>query len=887
MIGGLIAHYRILEKLGAGGMGEVYLAEDTTLGRRVALKILPDAHTRDPERLARFKQEARAASALNHPNILTIHEVGLADGHHFIATEFVEGQTLGALLASRGRMATVEALEIAAQVASALASAHGAGIVHRDVKPENVMLRGDGYVKVLDFGLALIRLPDAAARMARTDLTAAPTVEAPLTQEGVVLGTVHYMSPEQASGRAVDARSDIFSLGSVLYEMVTGQRAFQRGTVMETLAAIIDREPEPLPARLPPELSKLILRCLRKEPERRFQTMADLKVALDDVREERSGSARRADAGARRIGRGAAVLLAVLAVVLAAAVMVRARRGRFAGQPLSAVALTTLPGIERSPSFSPDANHVAFAWTAPQKDNSDIYVQQIGQGTPLRLTTDPLDDYNPAWSPDGRWIAFLRGQPPSPTGARSRELRLIPPLGGPERKLADVRGQDFFPAGAYLSWSPDSRSLVVPDSPGEGLPDALVVVSLETGEKRRLTNPQSPIFADTSPAVAPDGRSLIFVRRTSWGAGELQLLPLGKGVTAAGELRRLTTADLRADFPAWMPDGEEIVYSAKFNLWKLGIAGRAAPARIPYVGEDGLMPAISRPSPGREARLAYVRSLDDWNFWRIETSAPGAPSSSPPALAISSTKAEYHPELSPDGRRIAFASTRSGDAEIWVSDLDGSNAIQLTSMGGAVDTNCPRWSPDGRSIVFASTAEGEFDVYVVPAEGGKPRRLTTHPSVDVPTAYSRDGKWIYFNSMRSGDYRIWRMPADGGEAVQVTPNESASTFEAPDGSLYYLTASIVSPVWRLPAAGGEPVKVLDGVVWYNFVLVGDGAYYIDRHEGETRLQYLDLATGRSTTVTRNLGEVGAWLTASRDGKTILYTRVDSSTDDLMLVENFR
>jgi len=413
------------------------------------------------------------------------------------------------------------------------------------------------------------------------------------------------------------------------------------------------------------------------------------------------------------------------------------------------------------------------------------------------------------------------------------------------------------------------------------------VVSLETGEKRRLTNPLSPIFADTSPAVAPDGRSLIFVRRTSWGAGELQLLPLGSGVTAAGELRRLTTADLRADFPAWMPDGEEIVYSAKFNLWKLGIAGRTAPSRIPYVGEDGLMPAISRPSPGREARLAYVRSLDDWNFWRIETSAPGAPSSSPPALAISSTKAEYHPELSPDGRRVAFASNRSGDAEIWVSDLDGSNAIQLTSMGGAVDTNCPRWSPDGRSIVFASTAESEFDVYVVPAEGGKPRRLTTHPSIDVPTSYSRDGKWIYFNSMRSGDYRIWRMPADGGDAVQVTPNESAHTFEAPDGSLYYLTASIVSPVWRLPAGGGEPKKILDGVVWFNFVLIGDGAYYIDRHEGETRLQYLDLATGRSTTVTRNLGEVGAWLTASRDGKTILFTRVDSSTDDLMLVENFR
>jgi Tol biopolymer transport system component len=872
----VISHYRILEKLGAGGMGEVYLAEDTALGRRVALKILPDEHTRDPERLARFQREAKAASALNHPNILTIHEVGEADGRHFISTELVEGQTLGALLRSRGTLAVGETLNVASQIASALAAAHGAGIVHRDLKPENLMLRDDGWVKVLDFGLAKLTESEVSPEAESGALTAPLRAR---TETGVVLGTAQYMSPEQAAGRKVDARSDIFSLGSVLYEMVTGKRAFARGTVMETVSAIIEREPEPLPARVPPELSKLILRCLRKEPERRFQTMADLKVALEDLREE--------SAAPRRSWRVAAVLLGGLVVLLAAAAVWRGQRGEVTIPPLSAVALTTLPGVERSPSFSPDGNHVAFAWTAPQKDNSEIYVQQIGQGAPLRLTTDPLDDYNPAWSPDGRWIAFLRGRPPSPTGARSRELRLIPPLGGPERKLTDVRGQDFFPAGAYLSWSPDSRSLVVADSPGEGHPDALVVVSLETGEKRRLTNPQPPIFADTSPAVAPDGRSLVFVRRTSWGAGELQLLPLGNGLTAAGEPRRLTTSEIRADFPAWMPDSGEIVYSAKFNLWRLAVSGRASPSRIPYVGEDALMPAISRPSPGRKTRLAYVRSLEDWNFWRIETSAPGAPATSPPVLAISSTKPEYHPELSPDGRRVAFASTRSGDAEIWVSDLDGSNAIQLTSMGGAVDTNCPHWSPDGRSIVFASTAEGEFDVYVVPAEGGKPRRLTTHPSVDVPTSYSRDGKWIFLNSMRSGDYRIWKMPADGGDAVQVTPNQSAQTFEAPDGSLYYLTSSIVSPVWHLPASGGEPTKILDGVVWFNFVLVGSGAYYIDRHDGEKRLQYLDLATGRSTTVATNLGEVGAWLTASPDGKTILYTRIDSSTDDLMLVENFR
>jgi dipeptidyl aminopeptidase/acylaminoacyl peptidase len=298
------------------------------------------------------------------------------------------------------------------------------------------------------------------------------------------------------------------------------------------------------------------------------------------------------------------------------------------------------------------------------------------------------------------------------------------------------------------------------------------------------------------------------------------------------------------------------------------------------------MPAISRAEPGGAARMVYVRSFDDWNFWRLETPGPGAPAAAAPVPVISSTKAEYHPELSPDGRRVVFVSVRSGDAELWLSDPDGSDAIPLTSLS-AVDTQCPHWSPDGRSIVFSSNAGGEFDIYVISAEGGKPRRLTSHPSIDIAASYSRDGKWIYFNSMRTGDYRIWKMPAEGGEATQVTPNQGTQAFEAPDGSLYYLEATIVSPVWRLPPGGGEPVKVLDGVLWFNFCLVGNGAYYIDRHEGETRLQYLDLASGRSITVARNLGDVGAWLTASRDGKTILYTRVDSSTDDLMLVENFR
>jgi len=306
------------------------------------------------------------------------------------------------------------------------------------------------------------------------------------------------------------------------------------------------------------------------------------------------------------------------------------------------------------------------------------------------------------------------------------------------------------------------------------------------------------------------------------------------------------------------------------------------------VGEDGLMPTISRAQSGKPARLAYVRSFTDTNFWRIETSAPGAPSSSAPVMAIASTRMEYHALFSPDGHRVAFTSRRSGEAEIWVSGPDGSNATQLTSMG-AQETMCPYWSPDGQLIAFSSNPEGEFDIYVVAAAGGKPRRLTSHPSIDICPTFSRDGRWIYFSSMRSGDYRVWKMPAAGGDAVQVTPNQGGGgAIESPDGSsIYYNSDSVVGSVWRLPISGGTPVKVLDGVVWFNYTLIDKGVYYIDRLGDETRLQYLDFVSGKSTTVARNLGEVWAGLTASPDGRTILYTRVDSSADDLMLVENFR
>jgi len=372
-----------------------------------------------------------------------------------------------------------------------------------------------------------------------------------------------------------------------------------------------------------------------------------------------------------------------------------------------------------------------------------------------------------------------------------------------------------------------------------------------------------------------------------------------------GEPQRLTAAALNAAYPTWMPGGEEILFSAKWSLWRMVATGERPgepqPTRLPFVGQDGMMPAVSRPQSGQPPRLAYVRSYQDFNIWRMETSAPGAPASSPPVVAISSTRREADPQFSPDGRRVLFWADRSGDEGIWVSDADGSNAIEITSAikGAGMGFQC--WSPDGERILFGANFEGQFDIYSMPVAGGKPRNLTSHAADDGMQTFSRDGQWIYFMSDRTGVSQIWKMPASGGKATQVTQNGGMRSSESPDGTyLYYAqTLDKPGPLWRMPAKGGDPVKVLDGVVQFNFVVLEKGIYYIDRPSaegsihyidrptGETRLQYLDFATRRSTTVARNLGIVGPLMTVSADGRTILYGRMDSATDDLMLVENFR
>ena len=901
MIGRTLDHYRIESKLGEGGMGVVYKARDVHLNRVVAIKVLPPARAGDAERRERFFREARAASALNHPHIVTIHDIRSHDDVDFIVMEHVEGQTLDELIPAGG-MAPARALKHAVQIADALARAHGAGVLHRDIKPSNVMVTREGDVKILDFGLAKLfeaapPSPDAA------------TMTRPLTEEGVVVGTAAYMSPEQAEGRPLDPRSDVFSFGALLYETLTGAKPFTGDSWLATLTKVLKEDPAPpgTLARIPPDLEKAVLRCLRKDPARRYQTMADLKVALEDLEaESASGSTPAALAAAKPPSRRRWMWAALVpALAVAAFFAWRALRPPASSAPLQAVSLTTFSGVERSPSLSPDGDEVAFTWNGPKMDNEDVYVQRIGSGSPLRLTTDPASDFGPVWSPDDRWIAFLRGNSAGPMSPARFELVLIPPLGGPERRLAEIRASEVaWPVPAYVAWCPDASCLVVTDSPGVGKPDALFVVSVESGEKRQLTRPRPPAVGDASPAISADGGTLVFRRTTSYSIGELYRLALGPGMAPTGEPELVTTAAFNGDHPAWLPAGDEILVSARGSLWRAAVSGGKPPTRLPFVGQDGMSPTLSRPGQDGASRLVYARSFVDDTIYRLEFAAPGGAALGPPTVAISSSRGEEHPRFSPDGRRVVFTSTRSGPWELWVSDPDGGNAQQLTSMD-ATNTGGPNWSPDGRWIVFGSDQPGQFDLFVIAATGGKPRRLTSHPAFEQCATFSRDGKWIYFTSNRTGQFQMWKMPASGGDAVQITRNGGWWGAEAPDGAhFYYIDIPMTpKPVWRAPAAGGPPERVLDGVVGWFFDVAPTGLYYADRapraeadrSAGESRLRFYDFATRRSETVARlddvgfanKLGQIGFTPGIRPDGRAILYSRIDSTVDDLMLVESFR
>jgi Tol biopolymer transport system component len=878
MAGRIIGHYEIAEKLGEGGMGVVHKARDLQLNRFVALKLLPTEKLGNEDRLRRLIHEAHTASALIHPNIVTIHEIGTNDNEAFIVMEYVAGKTLDQLIPRKG-MRLAEALNISAQVADALATAAAAGVIHRDVKPGNIMVTDSGLVKVLDFGIA--KVTERVANPEEATATLAADVQPP-TREGTVIGTVSYMSPEQAEGKPLDPRSDIFSFGAVLYEMVTGQRAFRGETSMSTISSILRDEPKSaaeLAGDIPRDLEKIINRCLRKDPARRFQNMADVRVSLLELKEETESGKIVNRSVVPRKSFPVWPYAALAGVIAAGALFLSFRPRNEAPQaPLTPTVIASASGLLHGPSFSPDGNQIAFGWTGDQGEISHIYVKLIGNDTPLRLTSAAVPDAFPAWAPDGKSIAFWR---------RNGTIYTISPIGGAERRIAD-----FSTVNARLSWSHDSKWLLASGNETAGQPTRVFRISVDTGEKKSL--PLRETQDVRQPALSPDSRRLAFYRITGDMMSQLMLVDVDEHLHPTGApkaLQPLSPSGARANVD-WMADSRRLVISDGGVIRILSLDG-AEPRTLALTADNVAQAAVSR----QGNRLALVRVFTDINVWRASVS-PGKLSESASVIAAPRMDRVVEHAYSPDGRRIAFESTRSGGAvSLWTSDADGANPVLLVS--GAVLNGSPSWSPDGRHIAYDSRRDGNGEIYSVSADGGAPRRLTNHPGDDVIPCWSRDGKWIYFASTRNGNAEIFKVSPEGGEPVQLTRTGAWAPRESPDGKFIYYTrrpppnnmlvfTAGKSPLLRIPAEGGKETQVLDAVGDREWFVTAQGIWYIwpvARSKAEVR--YFDFAK-RKTTVAGIINKpVATGLSLSPDGRYLLFNQVDHSGTELLLVENFR
>ncbi len=882
--------YEIVSLLGTGGMGHVYQARDERLNRQVALKVLPPNFVGDDERRRRFVQEAQLASSLQHPNIVTIFDIGTADGTDYLAMELVRGRTLEAVIPKKG-LRLPEALRYAIQITDALAAAHAAGIIHRDLKPSNMMVTDQGQIKILDFGLAtLTETPFSSP----ADETRAQAVV--VTGDNAILGTVAYMSPEQAEGKKIDARSDIFSFGAIFYEMLSGQRAFRADSTPGTLAAVINLDPPALTAvtdDLPQPVERLVSRCLRKDVARRAQHASDIKIALEDLQEDsisgsKSGAVTSGPVVPARRSRRLAVAagIGLIAVVAVVAAFVWWPRAAPAGATvLSPVQLTSLPGFESVPTFSPDGSQIAFAWQRENAPTQDIHVLLVGAGgSPLRLTDDGSTHGIPSWAPDGKVIAFWHLPPGGPggPGAVNATLSVVSPLGGTERQVLEWNG-----SLRRISWSPDSRWLVLsPVGTRNNQGDGITFVSIATGERMEWAKVDPAFKGSADPALSPDGRQIAFVRFNEDFSGDLFVAPVGPDGKPGGAPRHVPMERREAlVLPVWTADGREVLVVAgtatsNGGVLRVPIDRSRPPERLRGL-ERAANLAISR--DGR--RLAFSRSRNDGDVWRLDLREPASS-----GRIAASTLWDEGADFSADGRRIAFSSNRSGAREIWVADVTGENALPLTSFDGPVPGTA-RWSPDSRQVVFDARPDGNSDIFVAAAGGGAVRQLTKEPGEDARPAWSHDGRWIYFTSTRSGPGEIWRMAPDGSNPSQITRQGAFAVVASRDGEwLYYQTGPAPLKIRKIrPDGSGDAEVIAEPSISLNFTATASGLWFVSAPvQAERVLKVLRFADNRIHEVVKiGFSPVPVGLSISPDERYALVTRGDTDGSDLLLVNDFR